>query len=189
MTNTAAMRRATMFHSVRARTAAVLVAVAAAVALPELFHAVGALTGAGTALGQTFLPMHLPILLVGLLAGPAAGAAAGSLAPAVSFLLSGMPAAGILPFMAVELAAYGLAAGLLACRQMPVLLKVLLAQLAGRVCRMAAVLFAGYVLGIWGMSAASVWTAVAAGLPGLVLQWCLIPVLMLAVERLERHHD
>ena len=41
MTNTAVIRRTTVFHSIQARTAAVLAAIAAAVALPELFHAVG----------------------------------------------------------------------------------------------------------------------------------------------------
>ena len=38
---------------------ATLVAIALAVALPELFHALGSVTNMGTALGETFLPMHI----------------------------------------------------------------------------------------------------------------------------------
>ena len=63
--------------SVKVQTLATVGALAAAVALPQVFHAVGAVSGLGTALGETFLPMHLPILLVGLTAGPAVGAISG----------------------------------------------------------------------------------------------------------------
>ncbi len=60
--------------SVKVQTLAAIAAVAGAVAVLQIFHALGAAFGAGTALGETFLPMHLPILLVGLLAGPYEGA-------------------------------------------------------------------------------------------------------------------
>jgi len=63
--------------SVKTQTMAAAAAIIAAVALPQFFHVMGALSGLGTGLGEAFLPMHLPIILAGLLAGPYAGAAAG----------------------------------------------------------------------------------------------------------------
>lgn len=189
MTNTATMSRVTVFHTLKARTIATLFAIIAAVAVPELFHAVGAVSGLGAALGKTFLPMHLPILLVGLLAGPTAGLVAGCLGPIVSFALSGMPTAAVLPFMGVELAVYGLAAGLLATSKLPMLGKVVLAQVAGRMVRALVTLFAFHVLGNQTASVVAIWGAVVVGLPGLLLQWSLIPLLMFWVENRERKHD
>ena len=46
--------------SLTTKAAATLLAIAAAVALPQLFHVIGAVSGQGTALGVAFLPMHLP---------------------------------------------------------------------------------------------------------------------------------
>lgn len=62
--------------SVSVKAAATVLAIVAAVALPQLFHVIGAVSGRGTALGVAFLPMHLPIIFVGLIAGPAVGAIA-----------------------------------------------------------------------------------------------------------------
>ena len=56
--------------SVKVQTMATIAAIAGAVAVPQIFHVLGAAFGLGTGLGESFLPMHLPILLVGLLAGP-----------------------------------------------------------------------------------------------------------------------
>ena len=66
-------------------------------------------------MGEVFLPMHLPVLLAGFCLGPLFGGAVGILTPLASCLVTGMamPAPAILPFMVVELAVYGAAAGLL----------------------------------------------------------------------------
>ena len=65
--------------SVKVQAIATLTAIVGAVAVPQIFHVIGAVSGVGTSLGEAFLPMHLPIILVGLLAGPYAGAIAGLL--------------------------------------------------------------------------------------------------------------
>lgn len=91
--------------SLSTKAAATVLAIVAAVALPQLFHVIGAVSGQGTMLGVAFLPMHLPIIFVGLIAGPAVGAIAGAAAPLASFLLSGMPMLAMLPLMMVELCA------------------------------------------------------------------------------------
>ena len=157
---------------------AAFAAIAGAVVIPQLFHVMGAVSGLGTALGETFLPMHLPIILAGLMAGPYAGAVAGVFGPLVSFALSGMPGAAMLPFMMIELAVYGLAAGLLRNVSMPVLAKVVLVQIAGRLVRAAAIVAGVSLLGVQGIQMPVIWNSIVTGLPGLILQWTLLPLLV-----------
>lgn len=174
--------------SLRARMVAALCALVGAVALPQIFHVAGRALGVGTALGELWLPMHLPILLAGLLTGPAVGAVSGLLAPLISFVLSGMPGVAVLPFMCIELCAYGLCAGALRAVKLPVVVKLLIAQLAGRAARFLAILLAS-VGGHTALGAASTWIAIKAGLPGLALQWILIPVAVLIVERMQKNES
>jgi hypothetical protein len=119
--------------------------------------------------------MHIPIILVGLLAGPTVGVIAGIASPLLAFALSGMPVAALLPFMVLELAAYGLVAGLLARVKMHVILKVLAIQIAGRLVRLGAVGFALAFMGAQSPSLVSVWDATVVGLPGIILTWIVVP--------------
>ncbi len=174
---------------VRNKSITVLLAVAVSVLLPQLFHAVGAVSGLGAVLGSTFLPMHLPVLLAGLVAGPVVGAVAGAASPLLSFALSGMPAAAMLPFMMIELTGYGLAAGLLSKVNLPVFVKVVIAQFAGRLVRAAALLFAIYAVGNTGISLAQTWNIVLTGLPGILLQWALIPLLLYRLDGVKKYYE
>lgn len=170
--------------SVKAQALYTIGAVIAAVALPQIFHVMGAVSGLGTALGETFLPMHLPIILVGLLAGPYAGAVSGVLAPLISFGLTGMPSAAMLPFMMIELGVYGLTSGLLRNVRMPAIAKVLITQVSGRAVRAAAILIAVYAFNSAAVPVAVIWNSILTGIFGIVLQWALIPLI---VYRLEKH--
>ncbi len=173
--------------SIKMKAITAALAVVTAVALPQLFHAAGVISGAGAALGSAFLPMHLPVLLAGLLGGPIVGIVAGAASPLISFLISGMPAAGMLPFITLELAAYGVAGGFLSKTKLPVFAKLLLIQLAGRAVRALAVAAAVYGFGSSAVQISSVWTMVTAGLPGILLQWALIPLLMYRLEGMKNH--
>ena len=168
--------------TIKEQTIATVTAIVAAVALPQIFHVIGAVSGLGTALGETFLPMHLPILLVGLIAGPYAGAIAGLLSPLVSFGLTAMPGPAMLPFMMIELCMYGLFAGLLRKTKMPTIAKVLLAQVGGRAVRAGAILASVYLLGNTTIHTAVIWNSIIAGIPGLILQWLLLPLLVYRIE-------
>jgi hypothetical protein len=67
-------------------------------------------------LGLNYLvaqPMHWMILFAGITYGAISGMIIGASIPLVSFLISGMPMAMMLPLMIPELAVYGLIAGLL----------------------------------------------------------------------------
>ena len=69
MATTMSISRTRELPSVKVQALATLAAIVGAVAIPQIFHVVGAISGLGTGLGEAFLPMHLPIILVGLLAG------------------------------------------------------------------------------------------------------------------------
>ncbi len=172
--------------SIKTQTIATLAAIVGAVAVPQMFHAMGAVSGLGAALGNTFLPMHLPIIMVGLLAGPYAGAISGLLGPMVSYALTGMPAITLLPFMMLELMIYGLSAGLLRNVKVPTIGKVVVIQFAGRVVRALAILAAVNLLGNTSIKVSIIWTSIAAGVPGLVLQWTLLPLLIYRIENSRR---
>lgn len=175
--------------SVKVQTIAALSAIVSAVALPQVFHGLGAVSGLGTLLGEAFLPMHLPIILVGLLAGPYAGAISGIMAPLISFMLSGMPRAAMLPFMMIELCAYGFFAGLFKNVKLPSLAKVVTVQTAGRVVRAAAILLAVYGFGSTAVPVAVIWKSILTGLPGIVLQWCLLPLTVFWVENRSKNEQ
>ena len=162
--------------SVKVQTVYALVATAAAVLLPQLFHIFG------TVGGETWLPMHLPVLMVGFIAGPVAGSAAGVMSPLVSFALTGMPKMVLLPFMVIELCVYGLCAGLLKDVKMPSLLKVLSAQAIGRAARAVFILTAFY-MGHSTLAPAIIYTSIVEGLAGIILQLVLIPIALKLIER------
>ncbi len=183
---TETMRPTIVCKTIKTKTLAAILAVAAAVAIPQLFHVLGAVTDLGTSLGETFLPMHFAIFAVGFFAGPVAGGIAGALSPLLSFWLTAMPKAPMLPFMMVELCIYGLATGLLSGVRMPVLAKLLIAQVAGRAVRAAAILLGFYVFSS-PVAPAAIWTSLLPGLPGLILQWIILPLLVYRVTNAQDH--
>lgn len=152
---------------------------AAGILLPQLFHAVG-----GPAAGGMLLPMHIPVLLAGMLLGPSYGLLLGMVTPLFSFLASGMPPLAKLPFMLLELTAYGALAGIsLPWGWKGAYLRLFLAQAGGRFVYALALAAAVYILGLDVPPVASVWTAVLTGIPGILLQWILIPPLCRLLQR------
>ena len=96
-----------------------------------------------------------------------------------------MPALVMLPYMVIELSVYGLVTGLFTryCPvKIPVLLSLLAAQVAGRAVRALAI-----VIGVYGfgspIAVAVIWKSIVAGLPGLILQWVLIPLILFWVQK------
>ena len=181
----------TLVNTPSARAVATGVAVVAAVALPQAFHVAGAALGIGGAIGQTFLPMFLPVFMVGLLAGPVAGGVTGVLAPLTSLALTGMPAPGIaLAYVTVELAVCGAVCGLLAPRRMPTVTKVLAAQACGWAAVLATFVASALASGSLGMATLSaVGAVIVRGVPGLVLQWTVLPLVVDLACRSRRGFD
>jgi len=184
MTNSIALNTAT----IKSRTFTTFLAVVAAVALPQIFHVVGVASGLGSSLGAAFLPMQLPVFLAGFLAGPIVGLIVGIVSPLISFSFSGMPSAVMLPNMIAEIAGYGLVAGLLCNVKMPTIGKLLIAQLVGHALKALAILISVYALGEATAPVALIWSSVTAGLPGILLQWSLIPLIMFWVGNRKNSH-
>lgn len=134
--------------------------------------------------GNILLPMHIPVLLCGFLCGPWYGAACGVLTPVLSSLLTGMPAAfPMLPIMVVQLLLMGLVSGLL---YRSVSLNIFVA-LPGSIAA-GLVGYAGMVqLLLFAQNPAaqqlSAITAAVRGLPGIVVQFLLLPLLVKVLER------
>jgi len=148
--------------------------------LPQAFHIFGPQAG------KTFLPMHLPALLAGFLLGPA-GAVVGMLLPPLSFLISGMPAPPMLWFMAAELFAYALCAGLYhKTLRLPLWASLPLALLSGRAVKALAFFAFGTLLHAPGFTAFMVVTDTVAGIPGIVLQAVVLPVIVVLLKKQEK---
>lgn len=167
-----------------ARTVATAALVCAlSVVLPQMFHFIG-----GKALGNAFLPMHLPVILGGYLLNPAAALVCGALSPILSFFVSGMPAFPRLIFMIFELGTYGFFTSVFVhkCR-LPVFLTLPLTWICGRAVYFVTAFFALRVLHleIQGMATASaaVWTAITTGVPGILLQAVVVPILVATFKK------
>ena len=176
-------------QSLRGKLILTLAAIVGAVALPQMIHLIGIASGVGASLGEILLPMHFFVLLAGLLAGPAVGAVTGACAPLISYLLSGMPREAVLPFMMIELIGYGLLAGLVSELRIHPFVKLVLAQLGGRVLRAGAVLIAVYGAGVSTVTVDSLRKALVSGILGILLQWCVIPLLLYRINAGGEHDE
>lgn len=144
-------------------------------------------TGQMPQLGQMLLPMHFPVLVCGFVCGWKWGLGVGLVAPPLRSAVFGMPP--MYPTalaMAVELAAYGAAAGVLSAHlpRRPVSLYAALigAMLLGRV---------AWAVATYLLTGALTWelfltAALLRAWPGIVLQLALIPPVVMAIDRTGR---
>ena len=155
-------------------TTAMLVAVG--IVLPSFFHA---FPGGGPAA----LPMHLPVLICGLVCGAPYGAVCGFVLPLLSSF-TGMPPLPVAFAMAFELCAYGLVSGLLyrSFRQ-NVYVSLVGALLAGRVVSgVANAILMGVMGKPYGLQA-FLTSAFVTGLPGIVIQLAVVPLVVVALTK------
>lgn len=150
-------------------------AVISAIILPQLCHAVGILTGTGAKLGSILLPMHIPVILAGFFGGAIVGGMAGILSPVISFVVSGMPTAALLPFMIIELAVYGIVSGLLSKKNFNSILKVAIVLICGRAARSLAVVTSIYALGNEKLAITAAYMFIVEGIIGSLIQLVVIP--------------
>jgi LytS/YehU family sensor histidine kinase len=152
---------------------------ALAVVLPQAFHS---MAGAGA----IFLPMHIPVFLAGMLVCPMIGLYVGIIAPIISHLMTGMPPISppILPLMVIELGAYGFVSGFVhKLKKKNAYVSLIVSMVIGRV---ALGLAAFSMMKFFGVSinpVAYVQGAIATGIPGIIMQLVLVPVLVILVEK------
>ena len=145
------------------------------------------LTGQIPEIGAMLCPMHLPVLLCGFICGPVWGLVVGFVAPLFRSLTLGMPT--LFPkavCMALELATYGAAAGLMH-RILPkkkpyVYCSLLSAMIVGRLVWGVAMLVCLGVNGGGFTWAAFLAGAITNAIPGIIIQIVLIPVLVILLE-------
>jgi niacin transporter len=151
---------------------------AAAVLLPAVAH----LTGMPV---RVLLPMHWPVIFAGLVYGWRGGAIVGASAPAMSFLVSGMPLPAVLPAMTLELACYGALSGVLRqAARWSAPLATTTALVAGRLV-FAIVMVLTFTAGAGAFSSYAA-AALLPGLPAAVAQVILLPIL---ARRWMRHEQ
>jgi len=156
---------------------------ALAIVIPQVFH----LIPVGNT-GGVFVPMHIPVLLCGAICGPVYVLIVGMLSPIISSVLTGMPAVVRLPFMVVELMAYGLAMGFFygLKKKMPIYVRILTslidAMVVGRVAYFISLVLAIYLFGNKNLSVLAVVDAFVLGLPGIIIQIILVPAVIMAVN-------
>lgn len=179
MTNSLSLNKPKL--SIKDQVLATLIANIAAIFLPQFFHLLGDVSGFGKNLGVFFSPMHFPIILIGLLAGPFVGGISGFVSPLISAALTGMPSGTSLPLMMIELAGYGVCAGLLRNVKIPGIIKVFITLVAGRFLRMLAVVAAVYIFG-QNLPILGIWLSVPKTIIGIVFQLILIPLFVYWIE-------
>ena len=153
--------------------------IAIGIILPILFHPLGQ--------GTTFLPMHIPVLLAGFILSFPFAVTVGIITPILSSVMTGMPPVfPVLPFMIFELATYGLITSLLYRRlKLNVYVSLVGAMICGRIVATAVV---WVLINFFFATLPNPWIyitgAVTAGIPGIVIQLAIIPVLVFALNRL-----
>lgn len=136
--------------------------------------------------GPAFLPMHIPVLIGSMLLGPASGLLIGMVTPVLSSVLTGMPPTfPMLPIMFFELAVYGLVAGYLyKTLKLNVIVSLVLAMIAGRIAAGIVVFVLAQFFGFQGPGPIPfIQGAIITGLPGIVIQLVLVPIVVNLVRR------
>lgn len=147
--------------------------------LPMAFHAI-------PNAGQVILPMHIPVLLCGLICGWPYGGVCGIIGPLLSSVITGMPPAAMLPSMMVECAVYGFTSGLLmkyirTGKAVTDLYICLISAMA--VGRIAAGFAKAWIFTPGVSPFAWVTTSLVTGIPGIVLQLAVLPLVVAALTR------
>lgn len=145
-------------------------------------------TGQVPEIGNMLCPMHIPVMLCGFLCGWQYGLLVGATAPILrSFIFTAPPLFPHAVSMAFELAVYGFMTGFLS-KRLPektayIYLNLIISMLSGRLV-WGVVRFIIYGLGYTHFSVSVFLTgAFAQAVPGIVIQLIIIPVIVIAMNR------
>ena len=149
------------------------------------------LTGQIPQIGSKLCPMHIPVILCGYICGAPWGLVVGFIAPLLRSVTLGMPPLFPTAFaMAFELAVYGFVLGFL-YRKLPknkiiIYISLIVSMIAGRlVWGVVQLCCVGFDISKFSLT--SFWTgAVVNAIPGIIIQLVLIPVLVMALEKMNK---
>ena len=155
-----------------------------------LAYLIPLLTGQVQSINAMFCPMHIPIFLCGAICGWQWGLAVGIIAPISRSLILGMPL--FFPTavcMAFELAAYGLVFGLmyklLPKKIINIYISLFAAMVVGRLARGIAEFSCMGLSGKTFELSAFLSGVVLYSVPGIILQFLLVPLTVILAERLK----
>ena len=138
--------------------------------------------------GQGLRPMHIPVLIAGFACGPVIGFVVGLAAPMLSLLIHGAPALIQASFaMCLELATYGLIAGLL-YSQLPrktgnIYVSLITAMIVGRIVWGACMLAFSSKYGLGFTYQMFIKYAFIDAMPAILFHIVLIPAVVIALEK------
>ena len=119
--------------------------------------------------------MHFFVLIAGLVAGWRVGLCVGVITPLISFELSGMPLLNLLPIILIEVAVYGLAAGILREKlKLNLWLALIGAMIIGRI-------FLGLAAAVFSVKIGAInylINVVTVGWIGIAIQLALVPLIV-----------
>ncbi|MEG1710539.1 MAG: DUF1893 domain-containing protein [Clostridia bacterium] len=147
------------------------------VLFPQVFHLIGAQSG------SMFLPMHIPVLIAGMFLGVYSGLTVGIISPIMSCLIFTMPPVAKLPFMVLELAAYGAISGLLGKYIKNVYLVLVSAMVGGRVVYAISIWVATELLQMKLPPSFGIIAAMSSGVIGMMAQIIIIPPIILLLRK------
>lgn len=149
--------------------------------LPIIFHSFGIL-------GKIFLPMHIPVLIGGFFLSPYLAFVVGIFTPLLSGVLTGMPP--IYPMaiiMAFELGTYGIVISLAVGKlKLSIIPSLILSMILGRIVAGVTVFILANLFGLKMDPYIFVKGAIVTGIPGIIVQLILIPVLIYSLNTYKR---
>lgn len=152
--------------------------IAIGIILPVCFHTI-------KNAGAIFLPMHLPILIGGIVLSAPYAAAVGILTPVLSYLFTGMPPVPVIYVMPIELTAYGVFISILYNKAGTKLYPSLISGMIGG--RIVSILGKYLILHLLMNKPFALKKVASAlfitGLPGIVIQIILVPIVIYALEK------
>ncbi len=129
--------------------------------------------------------MHVPVIVCGFLLGSFPALLIGLIAPVASHFLTGMPPTYAVPLMTMELALYGLVAGLTYKKMhLNIYLALIISMIVGRLAFAAGLVILGLFIELpYGPLQFLSGGIIITGWPGLLLQFIAIPPLVAALKR------
>ncbi|HHV72201.1 MAG TPA: ECF transporter S component, partial [Clostridia bacterium] len=126
-----------------------------------------------------------PTYFAGFVLGPTYGFAVGLLTPLISHLVTGMPAMQppVLPYMAIEMAAYGLVIGFVSRKINNIFIPLLTAMVVGRIIMLAALYLLIPFFKLPVPPLVYFKTGLVTSIPGIVIQLILVPTFIAILKR------
>ncbi len=146
------------------------------IALPRIFHML-----AGSTAGAIFLPMHICVLIAALTFGTISSSIVAGSSIVFSYLLTGMPVLARLPYMLIELVIYAVLLSILN-KKFNSYVSLITTIVLGRILYAGTLFITVNILG-FSSYGISVMESVKIGIPGIILQLLVVPIIAKLINK------